>query len=84
MGEWKVGHLNEADETRPDPNEPYRYTCTECGNHRVVKRHPEVQLRELDNTRKRKGVAGGYYYCRNCGARLYDVYDEKNDERTRM
>jgi len=83
MADWRRDLVRHQDEKRPDPEEPYRYLCPECDNHRVVKRHTEHQIKDLDNTHRRKGTVQGWYYCNACKTRLYQVYDRKNDERTR-
>lgn len=57
---------------RPDPNEPWRYECPDCGS---------TTVDSLQKSTVKHGHDEFSFYCQNCGQKLEYVIDRKTDQR---
>jgi len=79
----------EAHSRKPDPEQPWRYVCPDCGSHLVLlvrthKRPPGKEYSPVNNPRAnaRRDRAKGFK-CRACGERKMTLLDKQNNGEVR-
>lgn len=73
---------------RPDPDEPWRYACPECGSV-LIRRNSQTHISNVQRGPPREGGLAGHKYvqppayrCRDCGAGIEDgeLIDRRKDQ----
>jgi DNA-directed RNA polymerase subunit RPC12/RpoP len=78
--------VDESYNTRPDPDEPWRYACPECHSHRIrtnqnPHHHGALSRQPRSPGKGTETVPAPAYRCRQCSTALaeHDLIDKKED-----